>query len=401
MLGAGEGVSRVLGVLAYAALARVLTVDEFGIFTYAMTLGLLFGVLVDFGQNALVGRAAARDTGEGGHIVSAAVSNKLMVGALLAAGGWAGARLLGVSSDEAIVIALMIVWAAALSALDAVRGFGRSRGMMVSDSIINGSESLLRVASVLAAWFLGLRLVGVAFAFASASLVALFVYLWFVASRHPGHIPTRVPVKRRLAVFAEAAPLGLSAIAMAGFYRLDQVFVRTLAGSEQSAYYGAAARIVFTAGVVAIILAWAAYPELSRASHDKRAFRAVLKRSLGLAVAAGAIGTVLIAVGAEPLLVAIYGQPYAAVTDILRVLSFVVLFNAVSVIALQAANALHLDRRVMVIASVLVAINIVLNVLLVPIFGAMAAAALSVAGEAALAAALLAAAVRATRAESS
>lgn len=399
VLGVGEGAARLLGVLIYALLARALTVAEFGVFSAAMTTALLVGVIVDFGQNAHVGRVAAREQTDGAGVLRAALVNKAVSGLLIAMLAVAGASLLKVDTTEARVLGVMVIWAALLSMLDTLRVFMRARGLMGVDSIVNGGESALRVAAVASAWALGAGMVGFSAAYAVASAIAFVAFALFVRNRYRSDFASPFTGPGGARLLRRTLPLGLSALAMAGFYRIDQVFVRVLVGPEASAYYGAAARMVFTASILTTLVASASYPEMSRARGDRSRLRHVLVRSFALALAIGVSAALFLWLFAEPLLVLMFGEEYGIAAPLLRLLSGVVALNAVSTIALYAANSLELEKRVLLLISVLALSNVALNLLFLPVYGAVAAGYVSLGGEMLLAAGLLLLSVRGYRAQ--
>lgn len=388
LLGLGAGAARLLGAGILVVLARVLGVERFGIFAYAMSVALLLEVVIDMGQSVHLGRVVAQDPEAGPASFGDVALNKLLVTALLATAAFAFIRLTGTSAEEALTVAFMVVWAGFLSILDSERAIARALDRFAADSVVNSCESVGRLAGVLGAWALGLGLAGYGAAFALECATAAIAF-YFVLSRGVRLLPDRASVAGSMRFLKRSIPLGLSGVAFVGFYQIDQVFVRTMAGSAANGLYGAATRVVFAANTLGALVVMAGYPELARLHQDPTGFRQrfwAMARLAGAVSAAVSIVTLLLA---RPVVHILFGAAYAGTVPLLRILAPVVLLDALVVSGIYAGNALGREKRVLGVVAALFATNLAANALLVPAYGAAAAAWISVAGEALLAIGLL------------
>ncbi|MBU4556725.1 MAG: flippase [Actinobacteria bacterium] len=384
----GEGLARVFGVVVYVFIARVLGVAGFGIFSFAMGTALLAGVMIDMGQSSHLGRTIPGGGLEHTHLYARMTFNKLLSGVVITAVAFLVMKLAGVDATTVYVTLLMFGWVTLLQIVEGMRAVMRALGWMAADSIINALESAGRLLAVLFAAWLGAGVVGFGVAFLAEAAVAGIVG-FAVVSRRVRLIPTAEEWAANASFAREAAALGLVAIASAGFYRLDQVFVLPLAGESASGLYGAAARVVFTATVSSMLITQAAYPGLAAASDNVEEYRAQLRRALGLAVIAATAITVVLVVFAEPIVLLLFGEAYREAIGLMRVLSGVVLFNAVTVVSMYSASSMHRERRVLPRIVGLAIATVIANVVLIPMYGALACAWISVIGEVALAGSLL------------
>ena len=384
----GEGLARVFGVVVYVLIARELGVAGFGVFSFAMGTALLAGVVIDMGQNSHLGRTIPGGGHEHAHLYARMTFNKLLSGAAIIVVAFLVMRLTGVERETVYVTLLMFGWVTLLQIVEGMRAVMRALGWMAADSIINALESAGRLLAVLVAAWLGASVVGFGVAFLAEAAIAGIVGLALV-SRRVRLLPTAEEWVANASFAREAAALGLVAIATAGFYRLDQVFVLPLAGEAASGLYGAAARVVFTATVSSILIAQAAYPSLAAAAGDAREYRAQLQRAFGLALAAATAITAVLVVFAEPIVLLLFGEEYREAAILMRVLAGVVVFNAVTVVSMYSASSLHRERQVLPRIVGLAIATVVANVALIPLYGALACAWISVLGEVALAASLL------------
>ncbi len=377
-----------MGLAAAAIMARILGVASFGVFSSAMSLALVISVAIDFGQNILVGRIVARNHDEGYASVPHIVMNKLLFSAVACVTTPLAAIALGASKSEGLVVLLLVVWGGSLSVFDSLRAVARSVGMFPLDSAANGLESCLRIAGILAIWFSHGGLVAFALWFAIEAAIAAAMLWWTVD--HRVDIPASRPnAGLSLRLLREAVPIGLASLGLAGFYRLDQVLVRGLAGPTAAGLYGAAARLALSANVVGMLVMMAAFPDLVRAKDHPDALRIQVRHALRTSLTLGLSVSTALFFFSRPLVLALYGQQYAGSIGLLQILSWVVVLNSVTVVAQQTANALGRESRVASTVLILATIVVIANIILIPIYGAWAAAWISVVAEAVMASSLL------------
>lgn len=385
----GEVAARVLGILLFAVLARAVSIDDFGTLNFAMNAAMMAGVFVDMGQNAHLGRLIARESDQANHVIGEMITNKAVLGVVAVVVMSGGLGVAGFAPDEVGIAALMCVWATLLSMLDGLRAAIRAQGRMSADSTVNALESLGRLAAVVGAWAVGASLVAYGYAYILEALIALTAFALYFRRNGFGRLGLGT-IRGGFGLLRESWLLGVSSLVMAGFYRIDQVLVQGLAGAGENALYGAAARVAFTATVGGSLVMMAAYPDLARAAARRSLYGGVLKRVVVMTIGVGAAAAVFVALAAKPILGVLYGAEYAAAAPVLRVLSCVILANGLTIVGVYSANALGLEKRTVVIAACIMLMSIAGNSVLIPAYGAMGAAWVSVAGESLLAVALLA-----------
>ncbi len=386
-LATGEFGARLIGVLTFALLGRGLGVSGFGTFSFAMSCALIVGVMVDMGQNAHLGRVVARDRKASGLMFPHVVGNKLLLTLVVIPILYAGLTLAGFTSTEVTLVVLMSVWAAVLSILDSMRSIARAHEYMWLDSGVNSLESLTRLLVVAAALYFGLGAIGVGLVFILEALVSAVVF-YFVLSRYVSLSGTPAERYGHRRILRESAMLGVAALAAAGFYRLDQVLVQGAAGAYENGLYGAAARLVFTATAASSIVMNAHYPVMAVAADDYTEYRRVALKALVFAGGIGAVLAVAVFVLAAPLVHILYGSEYAPAASLVRIMAGVIFLNSLSATGIYSASCLGRERWTVLIVIVLAATTVAIGLVTIPVYGATAAAWLSVLGEGVLAALL-------------
>jgi len=104
----------------------------------------------------------------------------------------------------------------------------------------------------------------------------------------------------------------------------------------------------------------------------------LLVRAIAYLTLVGLFVTVIFAVLASPIVGLLYPLPaYGPAADALRLLAPGLLFLYVNSVLGSALFALHLEKRLLRIAAVAAVLNLFANLLLIPIFGIQAAAAIT------------------------
>lgn len=383
----GESASRALGILTFAIMARVLGLSDFGVLSFAFNAALITAVFVDMGQNVHVCREASANSDSVPSLLSKALMTKAAL-TLLAACFMASFALLTSTRTEAFVVGVLVMWAGALSMVDTLRAIARSAGLFRSDSVASVAESTGRlVAAILAALSSNPILVFCVLVLVEVVITGV-MYAWYL-SRSMKLWGGFASLTASLGMLRVSAPVGVSALVLATFYRVDQVLLRALAGTEATGQYGAAARIVFAGTAIGVLVSSAAFPELARTRDDAALFGRAARHAFRLAIMLASVVTIVVAAAASPIVLGLYGSDYLETVPLVRVLAIVVAINSVTVVAMYSANALGREKSVLLWATVGVALNFVADLFVIPAYGALGAAWVSVAGELLLATALL------------
>jgi O-antigen/teichoic acid export membrane protein len=369
---AAQLVARVSGLVVFACVARFLSVDEVGLFGYAMTMVGFLTIAVDFGFDLVVTREAARGSGSEGAGLALRLKTihflvafpVLLVAAALQTGAGAGLA--------AVAILGAAVWHE--SGNRTVAAFylaqGRAEFGMVAESLM----SLLRLLLVPAVLVAGGRLVGVTATYYVASAVTvLLLSVW--AWRNGFRPSFASPPGEARRVFGEAAAFAAYGLLYSLSFRLDIVLLKGLRSDNEVGLYFAAFRVTEAMLVLPAVLTGALYPVLSRldGAGDRASFsRACAEATRWLAVAG--IGAALAVGGAAPLVIRLIAGPgYEGAVEYLRWLlpSFVLIcIQCVGLIALNAAGRQRSSAGVMLIAAV---VKVGLNLALIPAYGALGA----------------------------
>jgi O-antigen/teichoic acid export membrane protein len=355
---------------------RLLGRTDVGAYTFLVVFTTYLDTLVDFGLNALLAREIPRDPS----IARAALRRV----SLLRLGLWLvglpvallvygpGHDLAGLTTEAAIAGAVFYVallpTVLAKSASGVLWGFER----LDLTSAVSVLATILKTGLGSLVLFAGFGLIGLAGTSLVVNVVTAVVLLVLLRLPSAAHAAPRIPWVRL------SWPLFLNQLLQGMFFKIDALLLPSLAGLSAAGAYGAAYRVSEGAGMISSSFTLALFPRLARADDLRGAYRLGLRLLLQIAfpLAAG------IALLAEPIIAFVGGREY--VPDAAIALAILICYlplsyaNGLTQYVLIAANRQRLLTLAFVAA---VAFNVVANFALIPRFGYVGAAWVTVLSE--------------------
>jgi O-antigen/teichoic acid export membrane protein len=414
--------AKALDFTFYLVLARRLGVEEFGRFVFAVSFTLLFTIVADLGVCTLVTREAARAP----HRIRALLGYALTAKGVLAA--VTIAATLGISLATrvpahtlpliAVLTAGMLLNSTAYLFESLLRSAGRAG--QSGATVFFQSVTALGVGAVLV--FSGAGAAGGACAYLGAAVVHLTLSavwsrdLWRrrageeTAAAAPGPAaPVNAPAAPAAAADAmaapaapvpaapqapalelnwrsllrESAPLALSGVFIAVYFRIDSVLLRALQGERAVGLYGAVYRffeafVLFSAAYRSVL-----FPIMARAADGPAEGLGVLcRKSLRLHLMFTVGIAVFFTLQAQRIVTVVLGPAYAPAAAPLAILIWALpgAFMADTLLHLLAAQRRqHITARAMAITA---AFNLAANLALIPFLSFVGAAIVTVASEA-------------------
>jgi PST family polysaccharide transporter len=361
-----------LGVVVTALVARALGDAGFGEWSTLLVVIQLASYFTSFGVESVVVREAASDPEREDE--------------------WLGALLVlrALLSLPAIVVGLVVVILVQDSTAMLVAGvillaqtpFNIGSSLRVVHQLrvrnwvpmaVLTLESVLWSAAVVVIYLNDGGLVPLAIAMTSTTAVTATVQvLAAVKIARPNLRPSREAMRRLAAV---GLPVGLSGLLVMAYARIDQLMVFVIAGSAEAGFYGAVYRIVEQAHFVPVSLMTTLMPILAATwtTDRERMRRIVWLAAEYLSIAS--LGGLAVAIAvAEPLTVLLYGQEFEAAAPALPVLGGAFVFICFGYLTGNLLLIAGLQRRLVVIGLIGLVVNVVGNLILIPIWGFMGAA---------------------------
>lgn len=375
----GERALRMLvGFLVGVWIARYLGVQQYGLLNYAAAFVGVLAFLSSPGVEPLAVRDMVRDPDSRDGTLGTLLALRLAGGLVLAVAAAAGIFLFRPDDTVAATLVILISLAQLLAAFDAIDCWFQAK--VASRYAVIAKASAFLVATVARIILIIAEAPLSAFAWAIFGEAILFALGMLAAYRLSGPRFTawRASLTRARGLLAEGWPLIASAVFAAIYLRIDQVMLGEMAGFAEVGNYAVAVRMVEVLYVVPAVIAASVFPaiikskELGGPLYESR-IQSLYDAMLWLAVGLAAPLSIL-----APLLVRwLFGEAFEAAGPVLSLLAWMplwVFLNAARQKWLFAENALVAG---MAVEGAACALNVLGNLLLIPRYGGIGAAAAS------------------------
>jgi len=358
--------------------ARSLGPDLFGVYAVALSVGALVAILIDGGFSKLLQRERARG--------SAAL---VQIASALPALAY-GHAMIAISALS--VLAVLLFPNNKMTSLITVWCFGAAVLNQYGLAILRGDGRLVRDAS----WQIGNRTLSAvcmatAVLFLGASLPWHVLMAQFVGTAAFGLFVTLfLRVRPRFAVpsvvYRAVLPLVWLDLATAVYFRSDMVLLQFLnAPKIELGHYGVAYRLIEALILLASPIGLILFRHFRQGSDmPVRMVKQMLLPPMAYATLVGVALALLMWFFSDTIVSLAYGQSYQGTGALLAVLGCSLIFILPNGILNQAALALGLERWFAISATITALTNIAGNLLFIPVYGAMAAAWMTVLTEAVL-----------------
>jgi O-antigen/teichoic acid export membrane protein len=365
---------RVFTVGAVIIAARVLGTTRFGAYGTAAAFAVILSIVATLGMSPLLVREMAKAPERSGALLAAAhrlktLSNAVMLVLLYVLGRWAlgyppevlaAAMLLGIAYAIAAYGENLASWFQSIERMHVWTQASAAYGLVTG---VVGAVLVLATGSVVA--------------FCAAPIAGQAVALIWLVHRLPPEVrANRRGDPVRMSWFAAAlGPFAAGFVFLTIHSKIDVLVLAQIRSPDEVGLYAAGYKFIDLAQALAVVIAAAMYPRLSRAApaEQERAQWAG-RRLIELAVLGAALAGALLVAAREPIVTILFGNAYAASTPVVLLLGIAapaLVLNIVSGYVLAAAGRM---KDVATLYGGAMVLKLVFNLLLVPIAGARGAA---------------------------
>ena len=199
-----------------------------------------------------------------------------------------------------------------------------------------------------------------------------------------------------LVILRHSAPFALLVLLMASYNRIDPILLRSMASDADAGIYAGAFRLLDALTMVAYLVSVPLLPVFSRLCHEREkgeiadVIRLVFWPLMLFSFVTAALGAFF----AEPLMQWLYPEHYAPYIPVFRLLIFGLIPIGLTYIFGTLLTAGGCLRQLNIFAASSLGINLVVNLMLIPRFGAMGSAVASLTAQTFMAVAQLGLAIR-------
>lgn len=359
------------GIIIYAA--RVLGVVSWGAFSYALSLATLLTVLSDLGMNGLLTREATKNPTARKKYLSTIFFIKF--GLLLCVGSAFlifARKFNGVEEVEALIPIM-----AAIVIFDSLRDLGMAIARALEKMEIEGANNILTNAAIAIFGFALLYLqptsVNVSLGYALGTLAGL-ISIWFSLRHEIGEIFKHFDKSLIKPIMWAAIPFGLVGLMATIMINTDIFMIGYLATIHDVGLYSAPQKIVQLLYIFPVLIAATFFPMLTRSAGYLDKFRKNFETALTAVFMIGfpiAVGAIILA---KPIIEILYGVEYLGSVNAFIILALTILLVFPSVLISNGIFAHDKQKNLLYFALLGIFGNLVLDFLLIPVWGIEGAA---------------------------
>jgi O-antigen/teichoic acid export membrane protein len=368
-----------LGVVVTFILARALGSSSFGVWSTLFAACQIVGSFGELGLTQITVSRAAADPDREPQWLGALLQLRLLVVIPISLVALVAVLLIAPSANTRVAGALI----AAVSLAGAPSVISAVFQLRIRNDI---SMALLTLNSVV--WAIGVIVVALtsggitAFAAVFLATTLFSTVLSVVVALRFTKIQLRGARKLWRPLLRVGVGVGIAGIFVTGYVKLDQILVFEFAGSHQAGLYGAAYRLLDQVQFIPISVMTTLFPLIAAAYASRRDRVKSLLQASGeyLSMASFPILAFTI-VAARPIMMLLFGQQFAAAAPALPVLAGAFISISFGYLVGNMVVILELQRRFAIYAGIGLILNATLNVLLIPPYGFLAAAWVTLATE--------------------
>lgn len=388
----GRALNLVPGIVVTVLLTRALGDDGFGSWSTALAIVQIATPFGDFGLEQVAVRKAAAARHEERHWIGALITLRLAF-ALPVAIVTAIAQLVVADNSEMAAAGLLLTGTLLLAPFSMTRVAFQTRVRNDLTILVLTVNSVLWTAAVVAIAASGRGMVWFAAAFLASALASIGLGAWL------GSRLSRPRLRGSRALWRELArigvPIGVAGLVVTAYVKLDQVMLFSLAGAEDAGLYGAVYRFLDQAQFLPAALMTTLFPIMASSwPADPERVRRIgrLIADYLAIVSLPALGFTIVA--SEPVVRLLFGEDFLRAADALPILMGAFVVICFGYLAGNLVVVLELQRVFLRNALIALVFNVVLNLILIPPYGFVAAAWVTLATEVLVTALTLSAVLR-------
>lgn len=361
----------VLGVL----LARHLGPEGFGVLSYTVSLVAVLAPLTTLGLKNLSLREYAQTPAEADQILGTITVMRVLGTLVSIAAAYFVATRFPIDHENIAILCVIAAGAVLFKAFDSLQEY------FIADQdpkpfVINSVLILLFFTAVKVALILGDYTVDAFILANAAQTAAQSVGIVIAYRRNRGAFPGfRVDPSRMKLYARQGFPLMMGAMSAVIYLKIDVLFLSNMAGKEVTGIYSVAARLAEAWYMLPATLALAAFPRMVQLRQEsQKRYNRRMQDALDVFAAFGTAIAVTSIFWAEPLIRILFGPAYAAAVPVLQIYVWIGIVFATRALIhkwLLAEGFFWGSAMINLTGAVS---NVILNLALIPRFGAEGAA---------------------------
>lgn len=376
-------VRRLMSFVVTLSVARYLSLDDFGKYVLALATMEMFRSIADFGIDIMAVRRLARTDADRGSVITSALGLKAVLSVPALGAALVTALSLGYSSELMAYVAIASLYMYLNTTTLTLATYFQASLRVKRLIPVNWSASALALGLVWLGMLLEAPVAGLLAAAAAAE--AYGASLTLLVLRREIKLRWRRDLRLAWSLLREAAPIGVLSILTCAYFRVDILMLSQFTGETDVAHYGAIFRITEATLAIASAIALTLLPLMSSAfaqGKSQARISELFEKGFRWLLAASVVIASLLTLFSLPVLRLLYGARFGPASDGLAILAWSTVFMSLNILSAMVLVALNQQNVLILFAGFALALNVGLNLVLIPKFGLAGACATTVATEA-------------------
>ena len=373
-LGAAEIVSKVLQFVVMLYAARLLSVENFGKFSFAIALSLIAIVLADLGIDSFIIREISRNKNLAGEYFINALLAKLILSLVTFLMIFVGLNALDYPQDTRHIVYIIWMFSIISTFTDLFYSIFRSFEIMVYDSMIKIIRMILLTISSLYVLFKGYGVIAFSYTFVFVEIAVVLIAL-FIALKKFIKLQIIIRWKFMKTMLLKALPFGLSTVFGMIYFFIGSIMLSKIRGDVEVAIYSVAYNLALAILFIPTVYTNAIYPVLSRYfKQSKEELNILYEKSSKYLFIIGLPLSVGLYLLADRIIFFFYGKTYSKSIIALQIISWYLVIKFINFHFGTVLSSIDQQNKRMIGQGVTAVFSIILNLLLIPKFGYAGAA---------------------------
>lgn len=362
----GDNITKILSLILAVLIARFLAVEEFGIFSFALGFTALFTVLTDLGIDAYIRREVSRQKDQVNKYVSNALVAKSIMSIFTLIIIFLSIKLLGYDAEASRIVYLSAFAIVFESLSQTIASTFISLEIVKYNTLIKILRVISRFSLTIVVLLAGLGAYEVMAVYLAAQVFGFVISIAYY-NRKVTVLKPLVDLAFARSLVKKGLPFGIATIFIMIYFKIDITMLSKMVGDSAVAWYSAAYNLLEALYFLPIALTSALLPITSRYFIKAKK---KLEHTCNLASKALFIITIPVAIGttmiADKIILLLYGTRYAESIVALQILIWTIIPSFFTYILGLMLISSDNEKIGMYTTASAAALNIVLNIMLIP-----------------------------------
>ena len=362
-----------IGFFVIIYLTRYLGPENFGLLSYSQSFVGIFTAFATLGIDVILVRELINNKESNDKLIGTAMTIKLI--ASIIAIGLIFIINFTIEDKEAVLLTNIIAFTLVFQGINVLDTYFQANVISKFSAIANFISFVISSSIKLGLIFFEMELIYFAYALVFDSIVIALGYLYIYTKQNKSFILLKYDQNIAIYFIKNGWPLMMVALAAFIYTRTDQVMLKHLVGNEAVGNYAVAVKVSELFYFIPLLIAQSLFPKIVEMKQkSEKEYFYFLEKIYKLLVWSSIPIALGLFIFSDFIVSTLYGEQYKQASEVLSILAFAIIFNAIGTITTKVLYVEHYERKYLYRSILGMFVNIGLNFYFIPIYGIQGAA---------------------------